>query len=205
MYVARMYPGRNATQSEHPSCWRAARHRGRSPHPPARAPASADLALELTITAPREVTIWRGPRRALSRRRDPPLTAIATARATRTGPAAQKHPEGPQGLKLKFCSALQPRTEGQGRTGRTPNKRGACPPPFPALLYPQLSRHPARGGAGFAAAAAEQAAAPPGAPVPALPGHAAPLCAYYATVTRDRKSTRLNSSHSGESRMPSSA
>ena len=29
--------------------------------------------------------------------------------------------------------------------------------------------------------------------------------AYYEDVIQDRKSTRLNSSHSGESRMPSSA
>ena len=29
--------------------------------------------------------------------------------------------------------------------------------------------------------------------------------ATYATISADRKSTRLNSSHSGESRMPSSA
>ena len=31
------------------------------------------------------------------------------------------------------------------------------------------------------------------------------LCNLGGTVERDRKSTRLNSSHSGESRMPSSA
>ena len=31
------------------------------------------------------------------------------------------------------------------------------------------------------------------------------LCEYTGDSFRDRKSTRLNSSHSGESRMPSSA
>ena len=50
----------------------------------------------------------------------------------------------------------------------------------------------------FAAAAAAAAAAPAASSAPAA-------AAADEPAKKDRKSTRLNSSHSGESRMPSSA